>query len=82
MLRMMLAAVAAVLLVTGAEAQTDSCKAQASAKKLAGAALNSFMQKCERDSQARCDTSATEKKLSGAARTSYTTKCVRDAVGQ
>ena len=64
-----------------AAAQTATCKSQATDKKLAGAALKSFMTKCQKDSKANCDTSATEKKLSGAARTSFTKKCVNDAVG-
>ncbi len=56
------------------------CAAQATEKKLAGAALNSFMKKCERDAATRaCEGAATEKKLSGAARTSFTRKCVKDA---
>ena len=40
---------AATLIVLGASAyaQTPTCKAQAADKKLAGAALNSFMKKCE-----------------------------------
>jgi hypothetical protein len=62
-------------------AAPTSCKAQATEKKLAGAAQKSFLTKCEKDSKATCDTSATEKKLSGAARTSFTKKCVNDAVG-
>jgi hypothetical protein len=62
-------------------AQTATCKSQATEKKLAGAALKSFMTKCEKDSKATCDASATEKKLSGAARNSFTKKCVNDAVG-
>jgi hypothetical protein len=61
--------------------QAASCKSQATEKKLAGAALKSFMTKCEKDSKATCDASATEKKLSGAARNSFTKKCVNDAVG-
>jgi hypothetical protein len=64
-----------------AAAQTATCKSQATDKKLAGAALKSFMTKCEKDSKATCDTSAMEKKLAGAARTSFTKKCVTDAVG-
>jgi hypothetical protein len=48
---------------------------------LAGAALSSFMKKCETDAQAVCDASATDKKLNGAAKTSFTKKCVTDAVG-
>jgi len=65
-----------------ATAATASCKDDATEKKLAGAALNSFMTKCEKDAKASCDTSAQEKKLAGAAKTSFTTKCVRDAVGE
>ena len=57
-------------------------KATAEAKKLHGAALTSFMKKCEKDSKAACNSQAAEKKLAGAAKTSFTTKCVRDAVGQ
>ena len=72
---------AAILLAVG-PALADACKATADAKKLHGAALTSFMKKCERDSKAECDTQAAEKKLAGAAKTSFTTKCVRDAVGQ
>lgn len=57
------------------------CAAQASAKKLAGAALNSFMKKCERDAAtASCTAAAAEKKLTGAAKTSFTKKCVKDAI--
>jgi hypothetical protein len=67
--------------IVPAAAQTATCKSQAGDKKLAGAALKSFMTKCEKDSTATCGASATEKKLSGAARTSYTKKCVTDAVG-
>ena len=62
-------------------AQAPSCTAQAAEKKLAGAAKNSFLTKCEKDAAAACTTAAGEKKLSGAAKTSFTNKCVRDAVG-
>ena len=58
-----------------------TCKAQSTDKKLAGAALNSFMKKCETDAAALCDTAAADKKLAGAAKTSFTKKCVADAVG-
>ena len=53
----------------------------ATEKKLAGAALTSFMKKCESDAAAVCDTEAADKKLSGAAKTSFTKKCVKDATG-
>ena len=58
-----------------------SCKAQATDKKLSGAALTSFMKKCETDATTACDTAATDKKLAGAAKVSFTKKCVSDAVG-
>ena len=90
----MLSAVALFLALTGAAfAQTSttpaspsadtkpSCKVQASDKKLAGAAMTSFMKKCETDAQKACDAAAADKKLSGAAKTSFTKKCVTDSVG-
>jgi hypothetical protein len=58
-----------------------TCKAHATEKKLAGAALNSFMTKCQKDATATCETDAAQRKLAGAARTSHVNKCVRDAVG-
>jgi hypothetical protein len=58
-----------------------NCKATSAEKKLAGAAMNSFMKKCESDAKKSCDASAAEKKLHGAAKTSFTKKCVSDAVG-
>ena len=59
----------------------SSCKAQASDKKLAGAALNSFMKKCESDAAKACATQASDRKLAGAAKASFTKKCVSDTVG-
>ncbi len=61
-----------------------SCDARAAEKKLAGAAKNSFIKKCEKDAkinaaQADCDAKAAEKKLKGAAKNSFTKKCVTDA---
>lgn len=85
MLRLIIAGIAACVLVVSAHAQTPAptatCKAQAAEKKLAGAALNSFMKKCEDDASKACDASATERKLAGAAKTSFAKKCVSDAVG-
>jgi hypothetical protein len=71
---------AAFVLISGA-AMAQSCKIEAGAKHLAGAAQSSFMKKCEKDAAAKCDSQAMDKKLSGAAKTSFTKKCVRDAVG-
>jgi hypothetical protein len=65
----------------GAQAQTASCKASAGEKKLAGAALASFMKRCESDATSACHHAAGARKLSGAARTSFTTRCLRDKVG-
>jgi hypothetical protein len=62
--------------------RTPSCHDEATTKKLAGAALTSFMKKCQTDSATACDTAAGDKKLAGAAKTSFTKKCVTDSVGQ
>jgi hypothetical protein len=76
-----IAIAAAFCLLAGSAYAEGSCKAQAGEKKLAGAAQNSFMKKCETDAKAACNKSAGEKKLAGAAKTSFTKKCVEDAVG-
>ena len=68
--------------VVSASAADLSCTAQATEKKLAGAAKTSFMNKCERDARTDCEIAAGEKKLAGAAKTSFTNKCVKDAVGE
>jgi hypothetical protein len=61
----------------------DDCAAQATEKKLAGAAKSSFMKKCTADSmppaQATCEATAKEKKLAGAAKNSFVKKCLSDA---
>ena len=69
------------LCATAALAADTTCKQTAADKKLAGAALTSFLTKCQKDAQAACDKTAQEKKLSGAAKNSFTTKCVKDATG-
>ncbi len=77
-------ALAFSLVATGAFAQATTCKTNAKGsdgKMLAGAAMSSYMKKCQGDAQKSCDTQATEKKLNGAAKTSFTKKCVTDAVG-
>jgi hypothetical protein len=67
---------------TPAFAANAACEASAKEKKLAGAALTSFMKKCEADaggaSANNCEAMAAEKKLAGAARTSFVTKCEKD----
>lgn len=67
-----------------AHAADAACEAKATEKKLAGAAKNSFMKKCEKESAAAgagaaCEAKAAEKKLAGAAKASFTKKCVADA---
>ncbi len=63
-----------------AVAADAACEAKAAEKKLAGAAKNSFMKKCEKDAAvAACDTTAAEKKLAGAAKNSFLKKCQADA---
>ncbi len=60
----------------------DDCAARAAEKKLAGAAKNSFMKKCQEDAKpgsAACEATAKEKKLAGAAKNSFVKKCVADA---
>src|SRR5215468_10977722 len=80
MKKILLAALLSTFAAT-AFAQDATCKSQATEKKLAGAALKSFMTKCEKDAATSCAAQAAEKKLAGAAKTSFTKKCVNDAVG-
>ncbi len=80
-MKKMILAVLFSTFAAAAFAQSPTCKGQADDKKLAGAALKSFMTKCEKDATASCGTQAAEKKLAGAAKTSFTKKCVSDAVG-
>jgi hypothetical protein len=58
-----------------------TCKVQAGEKKLAGAALKSFSDKCASDAKSTCAKQAADKKLAGAAKSSFETKCVKDATG-
>jgi hypothetical protein len=83
MQRLLIAAALAGVFAVAAQAQTTAatCKATATEKKLAGAALNSFMTKCQRDAAAACTRAATDKKLAGAAKASNVKKCTNDAVG-
>jgi len=83
MKKLMIAAAIAVCASNVAFAANPACEAQATEKKLAGAAKTSFLKKCETDAKAAaqktCDTQAVEKKLAGAAKSSFTKKCVTDA---
>ncbi len=70
----------AISLFTVGAASAASCNAEAKTKKLAGAALTSFMTKCENDAKTSCSTKAGTQKLAGAAKDSFTKKCVSEAV--
>lgn len=72
---------AAVFALAAGGAHAEACKVEASNKKLAGAAMNSFMTKCSKDAEAACAKDSDTRKLAGAARTSHMKKCVADAVG-
>ena len=80
----------ALLLVafsTSAVYAADDCAARAAEKKLAGAAKNSFMKKCQADAGAapgnsECAAKAKEKKLAGAAKNSFMKKCTADAAAK
>jgi hypothetical protein len=79
-MRTLFLAAALSLCSIAAYAQGTTCKMQASDKKLAGAALNSFMKKCENDARRSCEADSNAKKLAGAAKSSHMKK-VEDAVG-
>ncbi len=70
-----------IVLSAGAAQAAETCKDQADAKKLVGAARTSFVTKCERDATTACEASAAERKLAGAAKMSFVTKCSKDASG-
>ena len=57
---------AALTLASSAFAQDASCVATAAEKKLAGAAKNAYLKKCEKDAAAKCEIASKEKKLAGA----------------
>jgi hypothetical protein len=77
-------AILALVASNSAFATNASCVAQATEKKLGGAAKDSFMQKCQKDAKMemtkQCDAQAKEKALKGAAMTSFVNKCVKDMV--
>jgi hypothetical protein len=81
-MRYLLLPALAIMLAGAVHSQAVSCKAAAAEKKLAGAALASFMKKCKTDATNACNASAAGAKLSGAAKTSFTTRCLRDKVGK
>jgi hypothetical protein len=74
-------AIALAICVVSSAPAFATCKSDAADKKLAGAALKSFLTKCEKDAGATCAADSKEKKLAGAAKNSHMKKCVTDAVG-
>jgi hypothetical protein len=82
MLKLAVAAIA-IFASQAALAANPACEAQATEKKLSGAARNSYVTKCDKDAKATvqktCDAQAADRKLAGAAKTSFTKKCVTDA---
>jgi uncharacterized membrane protein len=81
MMKFLATAIVMMISAGSAIAAESSCDAQATEKKIYGAAKTSFMTKCKRDMEASCGTQAAEKKIFGAAKTSFTKKCVKDGVG-
>jgi hypothetical protein len=80
-MKVVMALLASLLMSSAAMAADATCNATAKDKNLHGAALNSFMTKCEKDAKTKCDADAKAKNLHGAAQKSFTTKCVKDATG-
>ena len=83
-MRMILAALALVSM-TGLAHAGAACEAKAldkNGKPLAGAAKNSFVKKCEKESGGACAAKALDKNgkpLAGAAKNSFVKKCEKDA---
>ncbi len=71
--------IAGLVALFASNAALADCAADAAQKKLAGAAKNSFMQKCEREAAnaPSCAEQAAQKKLAGAAKNSFMQKCER-----
>jgi hypothetical protein len=78
-MRIVIASLLLALTAGLAHAADATCTAQAAEKKLAGAAKNSFIKKCEKDNKPKCEGMAAEKKLAGAAKNSFIKKCEKDA---
>ena len=67
----------AIMIAFAGPAFADTCKSQATAKSLHGAAETSFIKKCSSDAKAKCETDAKAKSLHGAAEMSFVTKCMK-----
>ncbi len=83
MKKIVIAVVLGLFTANMAFAADAGCDAKAAEKKLAGAAKNSFVKKCNKDTAiAACGTTAADKKLKGAAKNSFLKKCEKDAAAQ
>lgn len=80
-MKKLITATLVILFAANAAFAADDCAAKAAEKKLAGAAKNSFVAKCEKDAAAApsCEVRAAERKLAGAAKSSFIAKCEKDA---
>jgi hypothetical protein len=77
-MKKLIAVLAVVFAASFAHAADSACMTAAKDKKLAGAARNSFVKKCEADAKVKCEAAAKEKKLAGAAKNSNVKKCVME----
>jgi hypothetical protein len=73
----LIALVGALALSLPAFAADSACMTTAAQKKLAGAAQNAFLHKCERD---KCEAASMQKKLAGAAKDSFVKKCTAEGL--
>jgi hypothetical protein len=71
----------ATLMVFNIAFAENSCEVKAVDKKLNGAAKNSFIKKCEKDTRLACETDDISKRTNGAAKEAHIKKCVNDALG-
>mgnify|MGYP001222896364 FL=1 len=79
-MRLLIASIVLALTAGLAHAADATCDTKAAEKKLAGAAKNSFVKKCMKDTaKSACATTAADKKLAGAAKNSFIKKCEKDA---
>jgi hypothetical protein len=73
---------AVAIMLAAAGTASATCKSEAASKKLAGAALTSFVNKCQSDAKQKCEAESGQRRLAGAAKDSHMKKCVADAVGE
>ena len=69
-----LAALALLAALASNALAAGTCTTQATDKKLASAAMTSFMKKCEADATTACETESKTMKLAGAAMDAHTKK--------